>query len=189
MEPVKMAVVGVTLVVVVVGMLIGVSFLTFPAGDDGGHNQLTRTTTDTDLLELGLEVPDTWEFGMSDGSTIALSDLEGQVILVDLMATWCTTCKIQNGYLETIHEDLAGSVMVISLSVDYSSETTADMAQYMIDEDVAWAHGVDDTLFLNYFSVTSLPSLVLIDSDGYFRYFHVGLWSEASISSTITSIL
>ena len=86
MEPEKMAVVGVMLVVLVVGLTIGVSFLTFPTGGNGGHEQLTRTTQDTDLLELALEAPD-WSFEMSDDSTITLSDLEGQVVLIDLMAT------------------------------------------------------------------------------------------------------
>ena len=190
MEPEKLAVVGVTLAVVVVGLLIGVSFLTFPANDDddGGHNQLTRTTQDTDLLELGLEVPSTWEFEMSDGTTLALNDLEGMVVLVDLMATWCTSCSTQNEYLETIHEDLSGSVVVISLTVD-SDETVSMIADYKSNKGLSWAHGLDNRRFLNYFSISSIPSMVLIDSDGFFRYFHIGLWSDVSISTTIASIL
>ena len=118
MEPEKLAVVSITIVVVVVGMLVGVSFLTFPVDSNGGHTQLTKTTQDTDLLELGIEVPDTWEFEMSDGTTLTLSDLEGQVVLVDLMASWCSSCETQNGYLETIHTSLAGTAVVVSLSVD-----------------------------------------------------------------------
>ncbi|MHA2222283.1 MAG: thioredoxin domain-containing protein [Candidatus Thorarchaeota archaeon] len=116
MEPQRLAFVGITLTIVTVGLLIGASFMTFPP-DDGG-TPLTRYTTDTDLLDLGLSVPSAWSFEMSDGSTLELSDLSGQVVLVDLMATWCSTCKIQNGYLQTISEDLAGSITVISLSVD-----------------------------------------------------------------------
>lgn len=188
MEPEKFAIVGVTLAVVVVGLLVGVSFLTFPADGDGGHEQLTRTTQDTDLLELGLEVPDTWTFEMSDGTTVTLSDLEGQVVLVDLMATWCSSCETQNEFLETAHENLAGTAVIISLTVD-SSETTSMMADYKSSKDLPWAHGVDDRQFLNYFSISSVPSLVLIDSDGFFRYFHVGLWSSASISDTVALIV
>lgn len=188
MQPEKLAVVGVTLVVVVVGLLVGMSFLTIPSNDDGGHNQLTRTTQDADLLELGLEVPDSWTFDMSDGTTLTLDDLEGQVVLVDLMATWCTTCTTQNGYLETIHDDMVGTAVVVSLTVD-TSESTSMMADYMTNKGLAWAHGVDDRQFMDYFSISSIPSMVLIDSNGFFRYFHVGLWTAASISSTIASIL
>ncbi len=184
MEPEKLVVVGVTLVVVVVGMMVGVSFLTFPADNDGGHIQLTRTTEDTDLLELALEVPDSWTFEMSDGTSITLADLEGQVVLIDLMATWCTTCITQNGYLETVKAGLGGLGVIISLTVD-TSETVSMMDDYKTSKSLSWAHGVDDTLFMNYFSISSVPSMVLIDGDGFFRYFHIGLWSAASISDTI----
>ena len=187
MEPEKMAVVGVTLVVVVVGLLIGVSFLSFPTGDDGGHVQLTRTTQDTDLLELGLEAPD-WTFEMSDGSTVSLSDLEGQIVLIDLMATWCSSCATQNSYLETVHENLGGTAVVVSLTVD-SEETVSMMADYKSNNDLPWAHGLDDRQFLNYFSISSVPTMVLIDANVYFRYFHIGLWSSAAISTTVASIV
>ncbi len=188
MEPEKMAVVGVTLIVVVVGMMVGVSFLTFPAGGDGGHVQLTRTTQDTDLLELGLEAPDTWTFEMSDGTTVTLSDLEGQIVLIDLMATWCDSCEIQNGYLETAYDNLGGTAVIISLTVD-TTETAPMMAVYKTDYDLPWAHGLDNRQFLDYFSISSVPTMVLIDANGFFRYFHVGLWSSAAISTTVASIV
>ena len=188
MQPEKLAIVGVTLIVVVVGLVVGVAFLTFPGGDDGGHTQLTKTTEDTDLLELGLEVPGTWTFEMSDGTTLSLSDLEGQVVIVDLMATWCSFCTTQNGYLETILEDLSGTVVVVSLTVD-PDETTSMMADYKSNKDLTWAHGVDNRQFSNYFSVSSLPTLVMIDADGVFRYFHIGLWTDASMSTKVASIL
>ncbi len=188
MEPEKLAIVGVTLVIVVVGLAVGVSFLTFPTNGDNGDTPLTRTTQDTDLLELELEVPGTWEFEMSDGTTLSLSDLEGDIVLVDLMATWCTYCGTQNDYLETIIQDLTGTVVVISLTID-PDETPSMMADYKSNKDLNWAHGVDNRQFSNYFSISSVPSLVLIDADGFFRYFHVGVWTSAAISSKVASIL
>jgi thiol-disulfide isomerase/thioredoxin len=183
MQPGKLAVVGVTMVIVVVGIVVGASFLTFPEAIP-----LTKTTTDRDLLALGLEVPSNWEFEMSDNSTLTLSSLRGQVVLVDLMATWCSTCSSENGYLQTIADNMAGTVVVVSLTVD-TSETPSMMALYKSSQGLSWAHGVDDKQFMNYFAVTSIPSMVLIDSNGVFRYFHVGLWSDASISTRVTSIL
>lgn len=187
MEPEKLAIVGVTLVVVVVGMAVGVSFLTFPTGDNGGDTQLTKTTQDTDLLELGLEAPD-WTFEMSDGTTLSLADLEGDVVLVDLMATWCSSCDTQNSYLETIVQDLTGTVVVVSLTVD-TSETTSMMADYKSNKELNWAHGVDNRQFMDYFGISSVPTMVLIDADGFFRFFHIGVWTSAAISSKVASIL
>ena len=187
MEPEKMAVVGVTLVVLVVGLTIGVSFLTFPTGGNGGHEQLTRTTQDTDLLELELEAPD-WTFEMSDGSTLTLSDLEGQVVIVDIMTTWCDNCEIQDGNLETAYDSLAGTAVIISLTVD-DSDTISMMAGHKSEFSLPWAHGVDNRQFLDFFSISSVPTMILIDSDGFFRWFHTGLWTSASISTTVASIV
>lgn len=181
MGPKKIAIVGVTVVLVVVGLVIGSSFLLFP------NSELTRTTQDRDLLDLGLEVPSNWEFEMSNGSTLSLGELQGQVVLVDLMATWCSACSTENGYLQTVAEDLAGTLTIVSLTVD-SDETPSLMADYKSDHGLSWAHGVDNGQFMNYFSISSIPSMVLIDANGIFRYFHIGLWSDASISARVASI-
>ncbi|MHA2383668.1 MAG: TlpA family protein disulfide reductase [Candidatus Thorarchaeota archaeon] len=189
MEPEKMAIVAVTITMVTVGLLIGATFLTFDTGDNGGeHTPLTRYTTDRDLAELDLS-PDGWSFEMSDGSTLQLSDLLGQVVVVDLMATWCSTCNIQNGYLEEISVNLAGTAVVVSLTVD-SSETVSMMADYKSNKGLDWDHGVDTgRSFKDFFNVVNVPTIVLIDADGVFRYLHIGLWSTTSLTDTIATIL
>ena len=64
------------------------------------------------------------------------------------------------------------------------------MAQYMIAEGTTWTHGLDTSYsFKNYFNVGTIPSMVLIDADGMFRFFHVGLWGVASLTDRIASIL
>ncbi len=177
MEPEKMAVTGIIIVVVVLGLTLGVSLFTFQA------------PADTDLLEPGLQVPSGWKFAMADGTTLSISELSGTVILVDLMATWCDSCTDQNAYLETVYDTLAGSLVIISLSVD-NSETAAMMADYQSDKGLPWAHGRDtNSSFTNYFEVTSIPTLILIDGDGYFRYMHVGLWSDVIIMDKVASIM
>ncbi len=190
MEPEKMAVTGIILVVVVLGLTLGVSVLTFQAPDGSGNvTTLTGIVADTDLLELGLQVPTDWAFEMADGTTLSISDLSGQIILVDLMATWCSSCSTQNAYLETVYDTLAGSLVILSLSVDVS-ETTAMMDDYQSTNGLSWDHGLDTgSSFTNYFQVTNVPTLILIDSDGYFRYMHIGLWSEVVITDKVASIM
>ena len=186
MEPEKMAITGIVIVVVVLGLTLGVTLFTFqaPTGPT-----ITGITPDTDLLELGLQVPSTWEFELANGTTQSLSDLSGKVILVDLMATWCTSCATQNGYLENVYDTLASSLVILSLTID-RSETVAMMDDYQSDRGLPWDHGLDTgASFTNYFKVTSVPTLVLIDGDGYFRYLHIGLWSEAVITDEVASIM
>jgi len=186
MESEKMAVAGVVLVVVIVGLILGISVLAFQEPVNGSPS--SEIAADTDLLELSLQVPSDWEFAMSDGSTLALSDLSGKIILVDLMATWCTYCATQNSVLESIHNTLGDPLVILSLTID-RSETTAMMADYKTDKGLPWDHGLDTgASFTSYFSITSVPTLVLIDGNGYFRYMHVGVWSEAVITDLVTSL-
>lgn len=190
MEPEKMVITGIVLVVVVLGLTLGVSVLTFQAPEGSGNDtDLTGIVADTDLLELELQIPTDWTFEMADGTTLSISELSGKIILVDLMATWCSSCSTQNGYLETVYDTLAGPLYIMSLTVD-NSETTAMMNDYQSTNGLPWDHGLDTAAkFTNYFQVTSVPTLILIDSDGYFRFMHIGLWSEAVITDKIASIM
>jgi thiol-disulfide isomerase/thioredoxin len=192
MVPERTAIAGVTLIVVVIGLLVGVSLFVYQTSDNSNtttNTTLIGITPDQDLLELGLKVPTDWSFAMSNGSYITLSDLSGKVILVDLMATWCSACASENTNLEGVYENLAGPLIILSLSVDVS-ETVSMLADYKSAHSLPWDHGLDsNSAFTNYFGVTSIPSLVLIDGKGYFRFFHVGLWSEASISDRVASIM
>lgn len=188
MEPEKMAITGVVLVVVVLGLTLGISVLAFqvPTGDG---STLTDIVPDKDLLDLGLEVPENWAFDLADGTTQSLSDLSGKVILVDLMATWCSSCATQNAYLETVYETFGSSVVILSLTID-RSETISMMADYQSDKGLPWDHGLDNgASFTNYFKVTSVPTLVLIDGDGYFRYVHIGTWSDIVLTDKIASMM
>ncbi|MHA1614190.1 MAG: TlpA family protein disulfide reductase [Candidatus Thorarchaeota archaeon] len=190
MEPEKMAVAGIVIVVVVLGLTLGVSMLTFQAPEGSGTTTTTLSgiVADTDLLELGLQVPD-WSFSMADGTTLSIGDLSGKIILVDLMATWCSSCSTQNAYLETVYDTLAGTLEILSLSVDVS-ETVQMMDDYQTTNGLPWDHGLDTgSSFTTYFQVTNVPTLILIDGDGYFRYMHIGLWSEAVITDKVASIM
>ena len=134
MDPEKMAITGIVLVVVIVGLAIGVSFFAFEpnGGGSGNDTTLTGIVADRDLLELDLQLPSSWQFDMADGSTLTMSELDGKIILVDLMATWCSSCASQNEYLETIYETLGGPLEILSLTVDHS-ETAQMMADYQND--------------------------------------------------------
>ncbi len=190
MEPEKMAVTGIIIVVVVLGLTLGVSMLTFQAPEGSGNaTTLSGIVADKDLLELGLQVPTDWSFAMADGSTLSIGDLSGQIILVDLMATWCSSCSTQNAYLETVYSTLAGSLVILSLSVD-DSETATMLDDYQSTNGLPWDHGLDTGgSFTNYFQVTNVPTLILVDGDGYFRYMHIGLWSDVVITDKVASIM
>jgi thiol-disulfide isomerase/thioredoxin len=190
MQPEKALAVIVVSTIVILGFAVGFTFLSF---DGGTPNNTTNTTPgdiaqDVDLRSLGVQLPD-WNLIMSDGSFQSLHSLRDRFLVVDLMATWCSSCVIQNGNLKTLYNNMGDSIHLISLTVDVS-ETEAMMAAYMEDEDLPWPHGLDtQSVFSNYFNVQYIPSIVIIDDEGYIRWFHVGLWSEADMAETLALLM
>jgi cytochrome oxidase Cu insertion factor (SCO1/SenC/PrrC family) len=190
MQPEKAIAVIIVSTVVVVGFAVGFTFLTFDGGTPNNH---TNTTTeniahDVDLRNLGVQLPD-WNLIMSDGSFQSLHSLRDRFLVVDLMATWCSTCVIQNDNLKTLYNNMGDSIHLISLTVDVT-ETEAMMAAYMEDKDLPWPHGLDtQSVFSNYFNIQWLPSIVIIDNEGYLRWVHEGLWSEPDMAETLALLM
>ncbi|MFW9803878.1 MAG: TlpA family protein disulfide reductase [Candidatus Thorarchaeota archaeon] len=191
MQPEKALLVIAVACIVVVGFAVGLTFLTFDGGsNNNGH---TNTTTDNiaqdvDLRNRGIQLPD-WNLVMSDESIVSLHSLRNRFVVIDLMATWCSSCAIQNGDLETLYNNMGDSIYLLSLTVD-TSETEAMMAAYMEDKDLPWPHGLDtQSVFSNYLNVQYIPSIVIIDNEGYLRWYHVGLWSEHDMAETLALLL
>jgi hypothetical protein len=84
---------------------------------------------------------------------------------------------------------MGDSIHLISLTVDVS-ETAAMMDTYMTDRDLPWPHGLDtQSVFSNYFNVQFIPSIVIIDNEGYIRWFHEGIWSEPNMAETLALLM
>lgn len=192
MEPEKYIIASVFIGLVVVGLVVGVSLLTFNPSSNGGNggttSDLTTIVADRDLLTLELQAPN-WEVELSDGETLELDELRGRLVIVDLMATWCGPCETQVEYLKEIYNDYGSAIWILSLTVDLS-ETAQMMSDYKENHEAEWRHGLDTNgVFGEYFSVSSIPTLVIIDSEGYFRWMHLGLWTTDSMRNTISSII
>lgn len=173
-----------------VGILMGTAFLTYkPTNTQGNTNSgKDAITLDTDLLDLALEVPD-WTFLMSDDSLLSIRNYEGKYIVADLMATWCSSCAQQNTNLKALDEELGDSILIISLSVD-NSDTISMMAEYKESKGLTWPHGLDTGgSFTNYFDIRSVPTLVIIDDAGYFRWIHVGIWDTDDMIDTLSVMM
>ncbi len=52
------------------------------------------------------------------GQTFAISDFAGKVVLVEAMAEWCPTCVEQQAEVKNLHDLLASSGDVVSVSLD-----------------------------------------------------------------------
>ncbi len=193
MESEKLLIVGVIGAIIVVGLIVVASpylFLTPTDGNNDNNNDSTgNIPRDADLLDRSLEVPD-WNLLMSDDSIITMHELRGKFVIIDLMATWCSPCTSQSIELLEIYNSIdSDSLVILSLTID-DAETIEMMADYKTNNDLPWPHGLDTSdVFGDYFSVSSIPALVIIDDNGYFRWLHPGFWTESSITETLSQMM
>ena len=76
------------------------------------------------------------------GQTFTLLSFPGKTVYVELMATWCSNCRIQQGNVRTVRAQLsADDYEFISLSVE-PKDTTAGLATYRQQYGYPWTFAV-----------------------------------------------
>lgn len=119
------------------------------------------------MLPVGGEAPD-FSQQTPDGRTIALSDLRGQVVLIDFWASWCKPCRIENPNVKRVYDKYhTKGFEILGVSLDRSKQA---WEQAIAQDDLPWKH-VSDLGFWNnaaaqQYGVSSIPFTVLVDRDG-----------------------
>ncbi|MFW9954538.1 MAG: TlpA family protein disulfide reductase [Candidatus Thorarchaeota archaeon] len=151
-----------------------------------GNWPTAQLQRDVHLGESTIELPD-WSFTLSNDESDQLSNYRGQILIVELMTTWCTSCKAQIPLFENLLL-IRNDIQILALTVD-KAETPQMMADYKTSEGFSWPCGVEaEGTFSQFLDVSLVPTIIIIDQSGYLRWIHEGTWSSASLNSTLDSI-
>lgn len=132
------------------------------------------------------------EFSLNDlnGNTFKLSDFKGKIVILDFMATWCGPCKMQIPHLNFVKERYGDLVILVSISVDPNHDSEETLREFLNKYPYASWIWVRDTANLRRaYGVTAIPTLVIIDREGYIRFRHVGLTSSSTLIREINKML
>lgn len=105
----------------------------------------------------------------SQGQKVVLADLIDKPTLINFWASWCPPCKGELPYFQKAYEEYGDRVNFVMLNATLSrpSETLDQALAYIEEEGYSFPVYFDqDYANQTTFSVTSLPSTLLLDEDG-----------------------
>lgn len=108
-----------------------------------------------------------------DGSNIKLSELRGQVVMVNFWASWCGPCRQEMPLLEQLYQryqPMGFTLLGVNVEEDSSA---ADKVLKDIPVSFPILYDSKNSVSESY-QVRAMPSTFLIDRDGNVRYLHKG---------------
>jgi peroxiredoxin len=107
------------------------------------------------------------------GENIKLSELRGQVVMINFWASWCGPCRQEMPLLDQIYQHYEPMGFTL-LGVNVEEDSTA--ANKVLKEiPVSFPVLFDNKSQVSEsYKVRAMPSTVLIDRDGKMRYLHEG---------------
>jgi len=122
------------------------------------------------------------------GAEESLADYEGQVVLVNLWATWCPPCKAELPVLQQYYEDHLDEGFVI-IGIDFG-EPEDTVAAFIESANLTYPIWVDEGSESGMaFNSYSLPASFVIDRDGTVVLAWTGAISQAMLEKHVTPVI
>lgn len=110
------------------------------------------------------QAPD-FELAGPDGKKVKLSDLRGNVVLIDFWGTWCFPCKKSTPELQRVHEQFKDQkVKVFGLAVKENDWTAPE--KYMKEGEYTYPILLRADEVAKQYQVRAFPSFFVISKDG-----------------------
>lgn len=147
-----------------------------------GHNQ------PAEVVSVHPVAPD---FTLTDltGREVKLSDLKGQVVIVDFWATWCGPCRFETPWLVELRDRYhKQGVEVIGISLDDGDvDAVKEFAkEFKISYPLVMG---TQRVTEDYGPISAVPTMFIVDRQGLVRVRHEGMMSFADIEEAIKKLL
>lgn len=119
------------------------------------------------------------------GNLHNLTTMQGKVVIIDLMATWCVPCIAQMKHLNEVRDAYAEEdVMILSIDTD-RSETMDELQRWMVQNDARWPYAIDNDNVARKLGLRILPKIVIISPDSRIVFETQGEAYPASMARVI----
>lgn len=124
-------------------------------------------TPDLFLVAEGSRAPEFAAADLKTGDTLSIEDFRGQVVLLNIWATWCGPCEREMPALQRLHETLGPSgLKIVAVSVDDAIDR--EEVQAWMDERELTFQGLQEGSgrIERDYQTTGVPETFLIDRSG-----------------------
>jgi len=130
------------------------------------------------------------DFTLTDiyGNTISLKKFKGKVVLLEFFSIHCPACDKEIPELKKLKSRFGAQLVIISISVS-SSDTDEALRDYAEENGIDWFIARDTAGLADSYGIYYLPTIIIIDGDGYIRYRHEEFTPYESLKSEVESIL
>jgi cytochrome c biogenesis protein CcmG, thiol:disulfide interchange protein DsbE len=123
------------------------------------------------------------------GAQHSLSDYRGQVVLVNLWATWCPPCQAEMPNLQSFFEKHKNEGFAVVAIED--GDPTTDVVSFAQKYDLSFSIWLDPTYQATdrAFKTMNLPSSYLIDRNGVIRLEWMGAISQQNLEKYVDPLI
>ncbi len=143
-------------------------------------------------VEVGQQAPDFVLQNVSD-ETIALSDYEGQPVILNFWATWCAPCRIEMPEFEATYQAYQNEGLeILALNREENPTTIGAFWSQMANQGtpLTFVPLLDESgVVANRYGVFAMPTTYFIDRTGKVTAVHRGPLTEEMLNGYLATIL
>jgi thiol-disulfide isomerase/thioredoxin len=140
-------------------------------------------------VKVSYPAPELTLTDLQENRPTSLADYRGQVVLVNLWATWCPPCKAEMPALEAFYRKYSDDGFAIVAIND--GDPTADVSQFVEEYGLTFPIWLDPTYIATEqaFKTMNLPSSFVINREGTIVLSWVGGINKSSLEKYVTPII
>ncbi len=169
-----------------IGILVLAAAWIFASADRDGSS----TAGKVPAPQAGFLAPD-FTLETIEGESITLSELRGQVVLVNFWATWCPPCKAEMPAFEQAYQDYADEGFVLLAVNAIQQDSVVAIDSFRAANALTFPILLDTNGNVNRaYQVQSLPTSFFVDKDGVISEVVIGgPMAEALIRARIEELI
>ena len=123
-----------------------------------------------------------------EGESITLSDLRGQVVIINFWASWCSPCRLEAAYLEETWRKYKDQGVVF-IGVDYI-DTESEALAFLDEFDITYFNGPDlGTRISQAYNMQGVPETYFVTKNGALREPYIGPLFPPVLDNIIEALL